>query len=278
MTGRTCFDTVSQAWIGSKGFRRTRLYSSQPVTDRNVDDNHGGSIRMTSLDQLLSDELGVHTELAGGAEMTYGLHGDVLRWLDHALQAGWHTLETGCGLSTVVFANKGAIHTCISPFGSERERVAAWCDKHSISIDQVTFIVDYSEQVLPGLDVGTLDLVLIDGSHAFPHVFIDWFYAARSLKVGGLVIVDDLQIWTGMTLRDFLAGEPGWELAHEWVGRTAAFRKVAEIDPSRGWRQQPYVAERSAIGGIRAYLVLLRRGRFRLALFRGIGALRGRLG
>lgn len=232
--------------------------------------------KMTNLDELLSDELGVHTELAG-SETTYGLHGDVLRWLDQALHAGWRTLETGCGLSTVVFAHKGTTHTCISPFGSERERVAKWCNQQGISIDGVTFIVDYSEQVLPDLDIGPLDLILIDGSHAFPQVFIDWFYAARSLKIGGLVIVDDLQLWTGLTLRDFLRAEPGWELAHEWVGRTAAFRKTAEMDQTQGWRQQPYVASRSAVGGVQAYVVLLRYGRIRLALSRGLGAVRARL-
>jgi predicted O-methyltransferase YrrM len=216
--------------------------------------DYGEVLPMTN---LLSHELDIHAELAG-SERTYGLHGDVLRGLDETLRPGWRTLDTGCGLSMIVFAFKGVVHTCISSFGSERERIAQWCEEHAISVDQVTFIVDYSEQVLPNLDAGTFDLVFIDGSHAFPQVFIDWFYAAQSLRFGGIVIVDDFQLWTGMTLRDFLQREPGWDLAFEWIGRTAAFRKTAEMDRERGWRQQPYVEARSATQGVQAYIRLLR--------------------
>jgi hypothetical protein len=42
----------------------------------------------------------------------------------------------------------------------------------------VTFEINRSELALPALDPEPLDLVLIDGSHAFPHVFVDWMYTA----------------------------------------------------------------------------------------------------
>jgi hypothetical protein len=39
-----------------------------------------------------------------------------------------------------------------------------------------------------------LDLVLIDGDHAFPASFIDWYYTAEQVKLGGYVIVDDTNL------------------------------------------------------------------------------------
>lgn len=229
---------------------------------------------MVTIDSLLDSEIGVHTALHG-SEITYGAHEEVLRWLDQTVQSDWRTLETGCGLSTIVFAASGTDHTSIAPFADERDRVTAWCESQGVDASGVTFVVDHSENVLPGLD-GTLNLVLVDGSHAFPQVFLDWFYAGRALKVGGVLVNDDLQLWTGYTLHNFLKAEPGWELIEEWVGRTSAFRKTAEMDPMRSWSQQPYVRARSAEGGLQAYGVLLRRGQLRYAKERATAALRRR--
>jgi hypothetical protein len=93
--------------------------------------------------------------------------------------------------------------------------------------------------------------VLIDGSHAFPHVFIDYFYSARSLRVGGTIVVDDVHLWTGNVLRDFLNSEPEWAMVEQWDGRTVAFRKLAELQP-RDWFDQPYVFGRSTPSRARA--------------------------
>ncbi len=87
--------------------------------------------------------------------------------------------------------------------------------------------------MLPALDLGELDLVLIDGSHSFPQVFIDWFYVQEALKVGGAVIVDDVHVWTGRVLRDFLEAEPEWSLERRFQGRTVAIRKVARTNPTK---------------------------------------------
>src|SRR5262249_60610465 len=40
---------------------------------------------------------------------------EVLETIAAAVQPGWRTLETGAGLSTVVFALRGAEHVCITP-------------------------------------------------------------------------------------------------------------------------------------------------------------------
>jgi predicted O-methyltransferase YrrM len=191
----------------------------------------------SDLDRLLAQPPALH------GETTYSLVSSALRWIAGRPRP-LRTLETGCGLSTIVFAVRGDEHICITPDGSEPDAVQRYCREQSIDTGNLTFRIDRSERVLPSLEVAPRDLALIDGSHAFPQVFIDYFYIAELLSVGGLMIVDDVHLWTGKVLRDFLDSEPEWHLETEWDGRTAVFRKVAEMT-SRDWFDQPFVLGRS---------------------------------
>ena len=201
-----------------------------------------------TLDDVLRDPPAVHDDDRQGRLVTFGLAEEVLRWLVDTLPPGARTLETGSGLSTLAFALAGARHRCIVPFPQEPERLLAYARERGIPMDDVRFETAPSERVLPGLEPEPLDLVLIDGSHSFPQPFIDWFYTHPQLAVGGHVVVDDTQVWTGRVLRDFLVAEPEWEVAREWFGRTIALRKVAETDPDKLWLDQPLVARRSLAG------------------------------
>jgi predicted O-methyltransferase YrrM len=205
------------------------------------------------------EELLARPPLLHGA-VTHGLVEDALRWIA-ALPRPLRTLETGCGLSTLVFAARGDRHVCVTPARSEVDGVRAWCNERSIDAGALTFEIGKSEVALPSLDPEPLDLVLLDGSHAFPIVFLDWFYAAPHLKVSGILAVDDVHLWTGRILLDFLAAEPEWEVIHEWAGRTAALRKVGEA-PYRDWYEQQFVARRSTPTRTRLRMSasLLRRG------------------
>lgn len=200
-----------------------------------------------SLQQLLEDAPAIHGETADDVA-THGLLVEALEFIDGALSPGDRTLETGSGYSTILFAMKGAQHTCIVPNQAETDRIRAYCERRSIDTAGLTFVVKASERVLPTLDTGPLDLVLIDGSHSFPQVFIDWFYTAEALKVGGHLLIDDVHLWTGRVLRDFLAAEPEWTVADELGGRTAIVRKVGEVDPDRVWNEQRYVLKKTGLG------------------------------
>lgn len=217
---------------------------------------------MTFVDRLLADPPLIHGD-DRAATITHGLQPDVLRFLETQAQAGLRTVETGSGLSTIVLAQGGAEHICVVPSRAETERIRAYCERLGIATDRLVFHTAPSEHVLPKLELGALDLVLIDGSHSFPQPFVDWLYTATALRIGGLVIVDDTHIWTGRVLRDFLRAEPEWELVEDWLGRTAAFRKTAEGDPDRVWIDQPFVARRSQTGrtaALRLAATLIRRG------------------
>ena len=58
----------------------------------------------------------------------------------------------------------------------------------------LTFHEDYSEVALPRLlTSGTLvDFAFIDGHHTFDNVLVDFFFVNRMLRVGGVVVFDDV--------------------------------------------------------------------------------------
>lgn len=190
------------------------------------------------IEQLLDHPPALH------GDVTHSLVRPALDWIGR-LPRPLRTFETGCGLSTLVFVLRGDQHACVTPYASEPHAVRQYCHQHGLDVSGVTFHVDRSEAVLPTLELGPLDLILIDGSHAFPQVFIDYFYSAQSLVVGGTLMVDDVHLWTGKVLRDFLFREPEWKAIDEWAGRTIAFCKVAQLR-SCDWFDQPYVRQRSS--------------------------------
>jgi hypothetical protein len=135
----------------------------------------------------------------------------------------------------------------VAPAEWEHENVRAWCQERGFSTDNVTSVVDHSQRALPQLTRDghdPLDLALIDGAHAFPFPWIDFYYLAEPLRVGGYLMIDDTQLRTGALLRDFLTAEEGrWELVADF-GTTVVFRKTSDVlVPDTDWVGQPWCAD-----------------------------------
>ncbi len=194
--------------------------------------------------ELLLDPPSLHRD-GTGRVTTWRLADDVLRFLDSTVTSDSRTLETGEGVSTVLFALKGATHVCVSPNEYSVQRIREFCATHDIRTDRVVFTMTPSDVALPGLRQLDLDLVLIDGGHGFPIPFLDWHYTAQLLKVGGYLIVDDTQLWTGQVLREFLVTEPEWEIHLDLHPRSVIFRKKSDGGEGKEWTQQPFVVSRS---------------------------------
>lgn len=182
----------------------------------------------------------------GGKVHRWRMQKPILDWLSENLNSNWTTLETGAGYTTTLFASAGCNHFSISPSAPEHKRIADWCNAHDISTENINFIPEPSQDVLPKLDTGPLNLVLIDGAHAWPFPYLDWYYTADKLVVGGFMIVDDLNIITGEHLYEFLKGE---EAAGRWKfiklkDHTAIFQKTSEelFGPNE-WHSQPYLLD-----------------------------------
>jgi predicted O-methyltransferase YrrM len=203
-----------------------------------------------TLDDILHNPPKPHVQ--GGKNVSMGLTSAVLRFIHSNVGGSSATLETGCGLSTVVFALTGARHIVIAPGADELDYLTRYCAERGISTERVTFIAGSSQTVLPDLSKPPLDLVLIDGCHGFPAPYIDWFYTAAALKIGGYVIVDDTWLWSCQVLRDFLHAQPQWRLVGEYNDRTAIFQKLEDGAEWLEWTKQPLVASRgrkTLIGG-----------------------------
>ena len=179
--------------------------------------------------------------------VNWGIHDAMVPHFRSAVRSGSRTLETGSGLSTIILLALGAKHQSISPDAGEADRIKSYCAEHGVSTADYQPIVGTSENVLPTLgDQPLLDLALIDGSHSFPLPCIDWFYMTRLLKKGGLMLIDDVQLWSVAIVADFLDGDDAWEKI-ERTPRFAAYRLLAEANAvlGRWWGQQPYVVKSS---------------------------------
>jgi hypothetical protein len=174
------------------------------------------------------------------------------RFLDARLAPGAVTLETGAGLSTIVMLRRGvARHLSVTPYADEFAAIRAWCAGAGVPTGAWEPVAASSLDWLPAARLPALDLVLIDGAHAFPAPFVDWYYTAEALRTGGLVVVDDLQLVTARILADFLRADERWEEVYR-DHRFGAYRKLVHpIRDDRDWLGQAWVVRSSPVAAVR---------------------------
>jgi predicted O-methyltransferase YrrM len=179
-------------------------------------------------------------KLASSGLTCYGIGRQVLEFIAHTVTPNSRTLETGAGCSTLVFAILSDKHTAITPSEREIQRIRAYAESNAICLKSVEFIAQPSERYLPLCDKTDLDLVLLDGKHAFPWPIVDWFYTADRLRKGGILLLDDAQLKPVAVLAEFLAVESAWELIQNFSGKTLAFRKIRDFVLDVAWHMQPW--------------------------------------
>jgi hypothetical protein len=196
---------------------------------------------MISFEELLTARPRIHD----GRTVTWAIHQDLARFLDETVAREHVTLETGSGLSTLVILRKmPRQHIAIQPMLDEFDVIRQFCQDNSIPTDRFQPIASRSQDYLPGAELPTLDLVLIDGDHSFPAPFVDWYFTADKLRTGGWMVVDDTDIVTGTILIDFMAADPKWEevLRHP-SGRFGIYRKKVHPIHEDDWPRQPYLKD-----------------------------------
>ncbi len=199
---------------------------------------------MTTTDGMTIERLLTLAPQFHGDGHAWALDEAALRRLDACLRPGLRTLETGAGMSTVLFAMRGCRHICITPADDEVAAIKRFCAAQGISVSKVRFIVDSSCRALPSLRE-RIDLALVDGGHGFPTPFVDWYFIAGLLENGGRLFVDDIQLWTGRVIVDFLGQEAEWRHAGTVGAKLAEFEKVAEGSETKEWTDQPFVRAHS---------------------------------
>lgn len=202
-----------------------------------------------SVAQLVRDRPNFH-QINLGMPQSFSVDRTVLDWIVANVPPGATTLETGAGYTTVVFCSLGGHHTSVAPAATEFEAIRDYCASTGIPTTGLDAQVDISQRVLPRIADGPqLDMVLIDGDHAFPAPFIDFYYTADRLKQGGWLLVDDVQLETGHVLREFLIAEPEWEHVCD-LGKTAVFRRLtSDAVTTKWWGEQPWATRKHVIAG-----------------------------
>ncbi|MEQ1693172.1 MAG: class I SAM-dependent methyltransferase [Gemmatimonas sp.] len=183
--------------------------------------------------------------LHAGESDNWGLEANALQYLDGLVTRQSVTAETGAGMSTILFAEKGCEHYAITPSEQEVSAIKEQCRQRGIDDANVRYCLGFSQDILPQLRLPELDLVIIDGGHGFPIPFVDWCYLAPRLKIGGILLIDDIWLWTGTVLADFLRAEWQWELVQTFDKAVAFRKKQAAVITD--WGAQPFVMARSNV-------------------------------
>jgi predicted O-methyltransferase YrrM len=207
---------------------------------------HSGETEMTKYQpnslSILSKEQ--QLRFANNAEVCWEIGEEALRFIHNNITKDSFTLEIGSGVTTLVFASMQSNHICITPNKPEIDKLQAYALKEDILLSTITFINDFSENALPQLKVTQpLDLILIDGKHAFPWPFIDWFYTVNHLKKNGILIIDDTHLLSGKILCDFMKNDPNWQFVEVIRGKTEVYKKVSDNLRDVAWHMQPFLTD-----------------------------------
>lgn len=152
-----------------------------------------------------------------------------------------HSVETGAGRSTLLLSHLSAQHTVFSLDQGDSLSSVRRCPL--LRESAVTFVDGPTQATLPSHTfAGPLDLVLLDGPHAFPFVELEYYHLYPKVAEGGLLVIDDIHIPTIHNMYKFLRECEMWSL-QKTVHTTAFFRRTAApvFDPmGDSWWLQGY--------------------------------------
>lgn len=161
-------------------------------------------------------------------------------------------LETGSGNSTITFLYLQLDRlVSIAPAADLRDRILAYCAEREIDASPLDFRVARSEVELPALAFPggddappRFDVTLIDGGHGWPTVFVDFCYCNYMMGAGGLLLLDDLQLYSVAELSRLLEQQPGFRF-REQLGKLQVWEKEDDQPFLPVHAREPYIMEMS---------------------------------
>lgn len=185
--------------------------------------------------------------LTDGNLTSYGIGNEAARFIANSVGKNSRSLEIGLGLSTLAFVMQGGEHVCVTRIADEIALLKAYCAKHGIDLSRTTFVAESSDEYLPTHPHRDLDVVLIDGKHAFPFPVLDWYFTADQLNRSGLMIIDDVQLKSVRVLTDFLNVDTRWKRVASFDEKTIVYEKLVDKVHDVAWHMQPYVIQGSTL-------------------------------
>jgi FkbM family methyltransferase len=158
------------------------------------------------------------------------------------------SIETGCGSTTILFSNFSTKHTVYAadetPESPSLKDVIASCPL--CKPETIEWVFGPTEKTLLDLDtLEDVDVILLNGRHGFPIPDFEYLNLIRSLKVGGMLILNGIDIPTVKDLYDFILQERGIR-AHGLSRTTAFFQRFDThyAEPKKyEWWMQAYNAQ-----------------------------------
>jgi predicted O-methyltransferase YrrM len=200
----------------------------------------------------LADEIEEYTKIAGNNHGCGSLPLRTLLRIEQLIKPPiMASAETGCGKSTIFLSRLSKTHKvfCLDDRGEgDGSSVEYFMKCPATSSENLEIIYGPTQLTLPKYEDHTpYDLVLIDGPHGYPFPDLEYYYFYPHLRIGGLLIVDDIHIPTIGRLADFISEDAMFELV-EFIDTTAIFRRTdaPAFDPTGdGWWRQDYNRRRA---------------------------------
>lgn len=204
-----------------------------------MDIDEGVEERLAAVKRVVASPPRVHPGAPNGA--VWRTQRSCYDFMARHVRKGSRTLETGAGVSTALFAAWGCQHLAVVPFPDEMDVITAYCSDMGVDASSLSFDLRPSEVALPDLvGSGERDLLFIDGSHGFPLPIIDWFYGARLLRKGGVVVFDDVQLpQVSSFLNTFIESDDRWPRLAA-TPKWRAYRRLSEGPLAEGEWEQPF--------------------------------------
>jgi hypothetical protein len=89
-------------------------------------------------------------------------------------------------------------------------------------------------------DIDKFDVALLDGGHGWPTVFVDFCYANMILKKGGLLLIDDIQLYSVKELVRLLHEQPEYECVSK-IQKIWIWKKTVDAEFLPNEALEPYL-------------------------------------
>ncbi|MDH3267262.1 MAG: class I SAM-dependent methyltransferase [Ignavibacteria bacterium] len=163
--------------------------------------------------------------------------------LNHAsnLKSIKKTAETGSGKTTLLFSHLSQNHIVFTL--DNWNSLSAVKTSNLFKPENVTLVEGPTQKTLSDyIFTEKFDIVLLDGPHGYPFPDLEYFYFYPHIEVGGLLLIDDIEIPTIKRMFEILKVSSMWELS-EVVDGLAIFKRTnaPTINPySDSWWLQGY--------------------------------------
>jgi predicted O-methyltransferase YrrM len=166
------------------------------------------------------------------------------------------SLEIGLayGFSTIFIMDAlpaDGSHIALDPFQASLWHGVGETQARRLSGKQFELREEYSIHALSDwIRAGeTFDFIFVDGAHRFDDVLVDFYLSDQALKLGGLMVLDDIWMASIRSVVAFVLANRAYQVVPQRSNRMIALKKLKNDD--RDWRHfRPFAVATQQPGGL----------------------------